>query len=171
MQKGVSLQPLDHQPPTPDAEPAPFVHSKSGNMKVLIGGYVRTDAIYDFDACGDSEAFVTSLISVKDPATGKRYVGSPQASEFIHTGDQSNIHARQSRLYIEGVGESDSLGSIKLRLEGDFFGSNTSFRLRHTYGEVGNWLIGQSWSNFGDLASLPNTLDFEGPNSQLPGRG
>jgi hypothetical protein len=34
--------------------------------------------------------------------------------------------------------------------------------LRHAYIKYKNWTIGQTWSNFMDLASLPDTLDFVG---------
>ncbi len=61
-------------------------------------------------------------------------------------------------------------GDIEVKLEGDFnapndymgeLGSNgTQLRLRHAYGRVGNFLVGQTWSNFIDLRSYPETVDF-----------
>ena len=53
-------------------------------------------------------------------------------------------------------------------IQGDFLssttGQNTFFRLRHAYLTVGEFLIGQTWTNFGDVDASPNTLNLEGPN-------
>ena len=42
-------------------------------------------------------------------------------------------------------------------------GLNTYFRLRHAYLTTGEFLVGQTWTNFGDVNASPNTLDLEGP--------
>ncbi|MES1216040.1 MAG: DcaP family trimeric outer membrane transporter [Bacteroidota bacterium] len=59
-------------------------------------------------------------------------------------------------------------------LEGDFMssssGQHTYFRLRHAYLTYGDFLIGQTWTNFGDVNAAPNTLDLEGPNSMPASR-
>jgi hypothetical protein len=48
------------------------------------------------------------------------------------------------------------------------FGTNaTTPRLRHAYAQVLNVLLGQSFSNFMDPDSGPDTLDFQGPNAQV----
>jgi len=41
------------------------------------------------------------------------------------------------------------------------------FRLRHAYGTLGNFLAGQTWTNFMNPSSLPETLDFGGPVGQI----
>lgn len=48
-----------------------------------------------------------------------------------------------------------------------FFGDGNTFRLRHAYGSYNDYLVGQTWSVFGDPLSLPWTVDFEGPNSSV----
>ena len=65
--------------------------------------------------------------------------------------------------------------NVKVKLEGDFNAPNAFqgesqtnsvlFRLRHAYGEYGNVLIGQTWSNFLDLGSFADTVDFNGPGA------
>jgi hypothetical protein len=85
---------------------------------------------------------------------------------------------RQRQVYITGrasrLGLSSktptSLGDLTVRLEADFNAPNdfqgelttnsTTFRLRHAYGQVGGLLIGQTWSTFLDLDSIPDTVDF-----------
>jgi hypothetical protein len=58
--------------------------------------------------------------------------------------------------------------SVRFFLEFDMFGSNaTTPRLRHAYAQVKNVLLGQSFSNFMDADSGPDTLDAQGPNSQV----
>jgi hypothetical protein len=62
------------------------------------------------------------------------------------------------------------ISELEIKLEADFnapndymgeLGSNgTLFRLRHAYGRLGNFLVGQTWSNFIDLRSYPDTVDF-----------
>ena len=59
-----------------------------------------------------------------------------------------------------------------VRVEGDFNSpsafnysteattNGTNFRIRHAYGEYAGFLVGQTWANFMDLGSLPDTVDF-----------
>jgi hypothetical protein len=56
---------------------------------------------------------------------------------------------------------------VRMFVEGDFFGTNSDFRLRHAYGEVGSLLVGQTWTTFTDVAAFPATLDFEGSVSSV----
>jgi len=92
--------------------------------------------------------------------------------------------ARTSRLGVEASTPSP-VGPINVKIEGDFNndprtgnsavtgsletiytqqGTNSyNFRLRHAYGQVGSWLVGQTWSTFMDVDALPETVDFNGP--------
>jgi len=121
---------------------------------IRIGGYAKTDLIVDMDDAGAEDLFITSTI----PAQQR------------DDNPSSRIHARQSRINVEARQET-ALGEMQIFVEGDFFGgggnqiiSNShEFRLRHAFGQVGPVLAGQTWSNFIDVAALPETLDFEGP--------
>jgi hypothetical protein len=83
-----------------------------------------------------------------------------------------DAHVKQSR-FIFGTDSSAPDGSpVSSRLEVDLFGSalgderstNTyGVQLRQAYVQTKHWLIGQSWSNFQDVAALPETVDFIGP--------
>jgi hypothetical protein len=75
--------------------------------------------------------------------------------------------ARQSRIGVEGTANT-RVGKIKTYIETDFASKSESLlRLRHAYAEWNFFKIGYSWSTFMDNASLPTTVDFEGPNSSL----
>ena len=55
------------------------------------------------------------------------------------------------------VGEQD----VKGKLEVDFLGGANldNLRIRHAYLNYGNWLIGQTWSNFAIPDYMPETID------------
>ena len=120
---------------------------------VEIGGYIKTDFIFDFDeALGD--AFNVDGITISD----------------VGDNDRFRAHARQSRLFIKTSTDTNR-GPLKTHLEFDFFGgggneifSNSySPRLRHAYGSWNGWTVGQTWSNFMPIESYPTTVDFNGP--------
>jgi hypothetical protein len=120
---------------------------------VEIGGYIKTDFIYDFDeALGD--AFNVDGISITDTDDNARF----------------RAHARQSRLFFKTTTQTNN-GPLKTHIEFDFFGSggNEVFsnsygpRLRHAYGTWNGWTVGQTWSNFMPIESYPTTVDFNGP--------
>lgn len=110
-----------------------------------IGGYVKLDAIYDFNEIGNRFNFLTPTI----PTT-------------IDNGGRTTFHARQSRIFFETRTDT-RCGNVKTYLETDFFGTGNALRLRHAYAQVGGLLVGQTWTLFMDISAHPFTLDFEGP--------
>jgi hypothetical protein len=64
---------------------------------------------------------------------------------------------------------------LNTHVEFDFYGADGNesvsnshnLRLRHAYASLGNLLAGQTWTNFMNPASLPDTLDFGGPVGQI----
>jgi len=84
-----------------------------------------------------------------------------------------HISANQSRLYVGFKFQKTGRNTSAL-VEGDFFsssrGENIYFRLRHAYLTFDQFVIGQTWTNFGDVNASPNTLDLEGPNSMPASR-
>ncbi len=78
---------------------------------------------------------------------------------------------RQSRLGVKGYVPT-SLGEIKTVFEFELFGTGadagqTTFRLRHAYGELGQFGAGQTWSPFMDPDVFPNSLEYWGPNGMV----
>jgi hypothetical protein len=78
---------------------------------------------------------------------------------------------RQSRLGVKGYIPTD-LGEIKTIFEFELFGTGvdagqTTFRLRHAWGELGQIGAGQTWSPFMDPDVFPNSLEYWGPNGMV----
>ena len=76
--------------------------------------------------------------------------------------------ARQSRVGFKGWIPTD-IGELKTIFEIEMFGvgvdaGQTTIRLRHAYGELGQFGAGQYWSPFMDIDVFPNTVEYWGPN-------
>ena len=78
---------------------------------------------------------------------------------------------RQSRFGVRGYIPTD-LGEIKTIFEFELFGTGvdagqTTFRLRHAWGELGQVGAGQYWSPFMDIDVFPNSIEYWGPNGMV----
>ncbi len=88
-------------------------------------------------------------------------------------GKDNNAFAgvRQSRLGVRTTLPTD-VGDIKTQFEFELFGvgvdeGQTTFRLRHAYGELGQFGAGQYWSPFMDIDVFPNSLEYWGPTGMV----
>jgi hypothetical protein len=64
------------------------------------------------------------------------------------------------------------LGELRTTFEFELFGTGvdegqTTFRLRHAYGELGQFGAGQYWSPFMDIDVFPNSLEYWGPTGMV----
>jgi hypothetical protein len=129
---------------------------EESKYKVRFMGSVRVNGFYDFAGMKSTEGFMPYDIPVgvdDIPGLSSVYIG-----------------ARQSRIGVEGNANT-KVGKIKTYIEVDFASASESyFRLRHAYAEWNFWKLGYTWSTFMDNASLPQTVEFEGPNSSLSKR-
>lgn len=120
---------------------------------VKFMGSVRVNGFYDFSGMKSTEGFSPYDIPVGAddiPGLSGVYIG-----------------ARQSRFGVEGTANTKA-GKIRTYMEVDFASSTQSFwRMRHAYAEWNYLKLGYTWSTFMDNASLPQTVEFEGPNSSL----
>jgi len=78
---------------------------------------------------------------------------------------------RQSRFGVKGYLPTP-LGELKTIFEFELFGTGvdagqTTFRLRHAWGELEHIGAGQSWSPFMDPDVFPNSLEYWGPNGMV----
>jgi hypothetical protein len=74
---------------------------------------------------------------------------------------------RQTRFGVRTTTPTD-IGDLKTIFEWELFGTGvdegqTTFRLRHAYGEIGQLGAGQYWSPFMDIDVFPNSLEYWGP--------
>jgi type II secretory pathway pseudopilin PulG len=117
-----------------------------------IGGYFKTDFIYDLKPAGNTDSFIVSSIPIPTE------VGVNNAT----------VSVRPTRLSLDFRVPAARVGEVRFYLEGDLFGTNaTTPRLRHAYAQVKNVLLGQTFSNFMDPDGFPDTLDFQGPNGMV----
>jgi len=128
------------------------------NVSVKIGGYMKGDFIHDFDAILDPDRFNVFTI----PTDGR-------------DGENTRLHARQTRLNLDAR-RPTPWGELRGFVEGDFFAfdrdedlfltvQRTDLRLRHAFGELAGWLVGQTWTTLTHIEALPETVDFESPDA------
>lgn len=135
---------------------APWNHRSTFNIPgtntdVSFGGYIKFDAIYDFDyKLGDST----------DPLSA--------ANEDNSTSGETTFTAKESRLNFRSQTRiNDQL--LSTYLEGHFM-PDGKFNLRHAYGEYNGFLAGQTWTNFMHFLGTPRILKLGGPVGYATGR-
>ncbi|MBH0203926.1 MAG: hypothetical protein HP496_16905, partial [Nitrospira sp.] len=128
-----------------------FFRVPGSHTMLRVGGYIRTDAIYDFSQLGNINQFRPESIPTPNL-------------------DVSNysMAARASRLTLESRTDT-KWDVLRTYIEIDFVGpgNTTELRLRHFYAQLRNILVGQSWTTFHDSDVIPETADFNGPNSWI----
>jgi hypothetical protein len=125
-------------------------------LSMEIYGFILADAIYDFKQMDPNWFDVprpTKLPAHKD--------------QFAPDGKMI-FSVRQTRFGVRGYTPTP-VGDLKTWFEFDLFGSGadagqTTFHLRHAYGEIGKFGVGQTWSPFVDADLFPNDLEYWGPN-------
>jgi hypothetical protein len=123
--------------------------------ELKISGFIQPALYFDNNNVFDNDLFITSAIPT-NKLTDLKF-------------RRFHMSANQSRLSF--AFKFPKAGkNITALLEGDFLssqiGANAFLRLRHAYLTYGDLLVGQTWTNFGDVNASPNTLDLEGPNSR-----
>ncbi len=119
---------------------------------LAIGGFVKTDVVYNYDALEIADRFIVGSIPV----------GVSETNDVA----QSSITADQSRLNID-LREPTKFGLMRAFIEGDFAGEGETFRLRHAFGQWNRMLAGKTWSTFVDPEASPEEIDFEGLNARI----
>jgi len=124
--------------------------------RLEVYGYVMTDFGFDFNQI-NPDWFDTER-PTKLPAF---------ENEFGRDG-RTFAGVRQTRFGVKGF-EPTRFGELKTLFEWELFGvgvdtGQTTFRLRHAYGELGHFGAGQTWSPFMDIDIFPNSIEYWGPN-------
>lgn len=149
------------------AAPAVTVGDVKGTFKIPgtetslgFGGYVKLDANYSSVGMGGDKLGDQHLVVAQIP------VGDNRLGEH----SKNTFHAKESRFWLKSFTPS-GWGDINTFLEVDFLGaqevSNYTPRLRHAYGSIGNFLAGQTWTTFLNVAAIADTLDPAGPVGAL----
>ncbi len=118
-----------------------------------IGGYVKAALVKNFDPLVTQDRFIVGSIPVTETDQ------TALASETSLTANQTrvNFDYRQKR----------EAGNLRAFIEGDFFGVENTFRLRHAFGQYKDLLAGKTWSAFYDAEASPEEVDFEGINGHV----
>jgi outer membrane DcaP-like protein len=127
-----------------------------GESTFSIYGFAMLNSGYEFQA-SDPKWFDT-VRPVKLPAFKGQF----------EPGGNTYFSVRQSRFGAKSTTPT-KYGELKTIFEFELFGTGvdagqTTFRLRHAYGELGHFGAGQYWSAFVDPDVFPNTNEYWGPN-------
>lgn len=128
----------------------------------VLTGFVKADALFTNTSDGE----------LADNSVGRDfYVPGTIPIGALDEGTDLNAHVKQSRVNFGTDTILEGGDKLSTRFEIDFFGSVTGDQrisntyapvLRHAYVQWRNWLVGQTWSNFMDVATLPEAVDFIG---------
>ncbi len=133
------------------------------NTSFRIYGFAQANLIYDMagrpaSRNGDSASIASAPLN--------------DSPEYRMRGD-ARIGARDSRLGISTFTPTE-YGDFRTVLEGDFntspagkstraTTSRASFSVRHAYGEIGNFLAGQTFTTYMDISAFTEKLNGSGP--------
>ena len=92
----------------------------------------------------------------------------PTMENQYGTDGNAYFSVRQTRFGVKS-GTQTALGELFTQFEFELFGTGvdagqTTIRLRHAYGELGQFGVGQYWSPFMDIDVFPNSVEYWGPN-------
>jgi hypothetical protein len=149
-------------------DPAPGTFTIPGTQTTMrMYGYVQADATYDMSSrVGDIENYDWASFVAVQPLE-KTFEAQERSNQLYLTGRTTRVGFTTST--------PTAIGPVGVKVEADFNGPNdfqgqaytnsVLLRLRHVYGTVGGFLVGQSWTTFADLASYADTVDFNGPGA------
>jgi len=139
---------------------AGFVLAQDGDKNWFqVYGFAMTDIGYNFDQIHPD--WFDVVRTTKLPTIENQY----------GTDGNAFFSVRQTRFGVKS-GTQTGLGELFTQFEWEMFGTGsdagqTTIRLRHAYGELGQFGVGQTWSPFMDIDVFPNSLEYWGPNGMV----
>ncbi len=154
---GVSISDITVTNPSGQAGEPPT--KKPSRSSVDFYGYVMLDSGNNFGSIDPN--WYDVMRPTKLPAFKGEF--GPNGNVFFGV--------RQTRFGVKSLTPT-ALGDLKTIFEFEMFGTGvdagqTTFRLRHAYGELGHFGAGQTWSAFMDIDVFPNSLEYWGPNGMV----
>jgi len=139
--------------------PLSLAAQDKSKSKFEVYGFAMMDAGYNFNQI--DPAWFDVVRPTKLPAFEDQF--APDGNTFFSV--------RQTRFGVRSTLPTD-LGDLKTTFEFELFGTGvdagqTTFRLRHAYGELGKWGAGQTWSPFMDIDVFPNSVEYWGPTGMV----
>lgn len=123
---------------------------QKGKFALGIGGSVRATAEYDFGGIVNNVDFFPALI--------------PQPGSGNFAKNQFQMDITTSSLFLKLVGHTKHLGDFVVYTAANFRGNDNTFQLQNAYAQFLGFTIGYNYGTFMDLAALPPTIDWAGPN-------
>src|SRR5262249_31182275 len=126
--------------------------SQRAKPTLEIYGFAMMDAGYDFNQVHPDWFDVV------------RPTKLPSRQDEFGADGNTYFSVRQTRFGARSEVQT-GLGTLKTLFEFELFGTGvdagqTTFRLRHAYGELGQFGAGQTWSPFMDIDVFPNSLEY-----------
>ncbi len=159
----------------PKIQASPIMTAANPGTAFSFGGFIKLDTMVTDTSDG----------RIADGASGRLFYlpsSIPVGPAGADGGDAyTDYHAQFSRFWFGADHTTDGGDKIKAYIEADMFGGGSNalagnetatntyaVSLRQAYVSWGRpdgaqWLAGQTWSNFMDVAALPDTVDFVGP--------
>lgn len=148
----------------PALQKTPILPGANPGTAFSYGGFIRTDFM----------ATNTDNGEIADGTAGRLfYLPSAIPVGGADEGTDFDAHAQFSRIWFGADTTLDSGDNLRGYVELDFFGgalgnevaTNTyGVTIRHLLASWNGWSVGQTWSNFQDVAALPEAVDFVGPS-------
>lgn len=126
-------------------------------FRLKVGGHVKTDLLYDFDGTLDRRQLLMSTIPVE---------GQPEADKSGYL----SFFSAESRINIDARRVAEGRGPLGFFIEGDFWPTGSTFRLRHAYVSVGDFVVGQTWTTLSVMESITILVDFGAGDALFGGR-
>lgn len=160
----IRIEQLAAAPASPIPAAAPADGFRIGANTLKLGGFVKADYIlsqYDGGDPANGDALRDFYLPGSIPVGGE------------DEGAAADFNARQTRFWLttDGLIGGHKVGT---RIEMDFqvlpgagdqrTTSPSNLSLRRAFVTIDNWLFGQEWSNFQNIAVLPETADYIGPS-------
>ena len=168
--QGVLDQVRMAQTPPADAKPkiqtAPILTAGNPDGRFSFGGFIKVDAMVTDTNAGE----------IADGTAGRMFYlpGAIPVGGVDESSADIDTHAQFSRFWFAADGEVQG-HKTRAYLEFDLSGGGSNIlgnqaatnthgvTVRQAYVSWDKWLAGQTWSNFQDVAALPDSVDFVGP--------
>jgi len=151
-------------PTPPVIQTKPITPGALANTRFMFSGFVKLDALWSKYDDGD----------IADDTTGRDFYvpsATPVGAPLVSEGADLKMHAKQSRLIFGTDTDLADKSTITSRFEFDLYASSLGnqratntygVQLRQAYFQYKGWLAGQTWTNFQDIGTLPETADYIG---------
>ena len=150
----------------PKIQSSPILTAGNPDGRFSFSGFIKLDAMYTDTSDGeiaDGSAGRMFYLPSAIPVGGTDESGgdidtTAQFSRFWFAAD-GDVQGHKTRDYLE----FDLFGGGMSNLGNQASTNTHGVTLRQAYVSWDKWLAGQTWSNFQDVAALPDAVDFVGP--------